>query len=351
MNADTIVMNTTEKHIFALVDCNNFYASCERVFNPMLSNIPVVILSNNDGCAIAMSNEAKALGIKIGTPLFKLQKLIDDNGVKIFSSNYTLYGDLSQRVMDTLSTFTPEMEVYSIDEAFLSLDGFNRDLDKYGREIRSTIKQHTGIPVSVGIAKTKTLAKLANRTAKKHKVLNGVLDLSSLPEATIDKYLNIFNVSDIWGIGEQNTKKLNNVGIYTALQLKNCSDQWVQNNLGGVVGLRTVWELRGISCIDIESVRPDKKAIISSRSFGLSVEELTDLEESVADYVSRAAVKLRKQNCLTGNLQVYLATNYFKPNDAHYSNSASMLLANPTDYTPELIQKAITLLTYSPVFL
>lgn len=337
-------MNTQEKHIFALVDCNNFYASCERVFNPALANLPVVILSNNDGCAIAMSNEAKSLGIKIGTPFFKLQKLINENGVRIFSSNYSLYGDLSQRVMDTLSAFTPEIEVYSIDEAFLSLDDFTIDLDSYGREIRSTVKQHTGIPVSVGIARTKTLAKLANRTAKKNKILNGVLDLSSLPEATIDKYLNIFSVSDIWGIGEQNTKKLNNAGIYTALQLKNCSDLWVQNNLGGVVGLRTVWELRGISCIDLESARPDKKAIISSRSFGSPVENLLDLEESVADYVSRAAVKLRKQNCLAGNLQVYLATNYFKPNDAQYSNSASMLLANPTDYTPDLVHHAITLL-------
>jgi len=337
-------MNTTEKHIFALVDCNNFYASCERVFNPLLANVPVVILSNNDGCAIAMSNEAKALGIKLGTPFFKLHKLINENNVQIFSSNYTLYGDMSQRVMDTLSTFTPEMEVYSIDEAFLSLDGFNFDLDKYDREIRATVKQYTGIPVSVGIAKTKTLAKLANRTAKKHKVLNGVLDLSSLPEVTIDKYLNIFNVSDIWGVGDQNTKKLNNAGIYTALQLKNCSDQWVQNNLGGVVGLRTLWELRGISCIDLVAVRPDKKAIISSRSFGSPVEELADLEESVAEYVSTAAVKLRKQSCLAGNLQVFLATNYFNPNDAQYSNSAAMLLPNPTDYTPGLVQKAIILL-------
>jgi len=251
---------------------------------------------------------------------------------------------MSQRVMNTLSTFTPEMEIYSIDEAFLSLDCFNIDLDKYGREIRSTVKQHTGIPVSVGIARTKTLAKLANRNAKKNKVLNGVLDLSALPEHTLDKYLNIFSVSDIWGIGEQNTKKLNDAGIYTALQLKNCPDQWVQNHLGGVVGLRTVWELRGISCIDLEVVRPDKKAIISSRSFGVPVEDLADLEESVADYISRAAVKLRKQKCLTGNLQVYLATNYFKPNDAQYSNSASMMLANPTDFTPELVHNALILL-------
>ncbi len=331
--------------IFALVDCNNFYASCERVFNPKIKTDPVIILSNNDGCAVSMSSEAKELGIEIGTPIFKAQQLIKKHKVKIFSSNYALYGDLSRRVMDTLSLFTPEIEIYSIDESFLSLKGFDKNLEEYGQKIKRTVKQWTGIPVSVGIAKTKTLAKIANRIAKKNKLLNGVLDFTSLSEGEIDSYLEKTSVEQIWGIGRQNSSKLNQIGIYTALALKNAPDNWIKKNLGGVVGLRTVLELRGNSCITLdEGLSKEKKGITTSRSFGKPVEKLEYLEEAVSSYISRAAEKLRAQDSVANVISIYIKTNKHKKNDKQYSNSISYKLPYPTSYTPELVSYAINLL-------
>ena len=331
--------------IFALVDCNNFYASCERVFNPKIKTEPIVILSNNDGCAVAMSNEAKKLGISIGTPIFKTQQLINKHKIKVFSSNYALYGDLSRRVIDTLSLFTPEIEIYSIDESFLSLKGFEINLEKYGQKIKDTVKQWTGIPVSVGIAKTKTLAKIANRIAKKNKFLNGVLDFTSLSDDEIDSYLDKTSVEQIWGIGSQNSYKLNQVGIYTALALKNAPDDWIKKNLGGVVGLRTVFELRGNSCISLDlDLAKEKKGITTSRSFGKPVKKLEYLEEAISSYTSRAAEKLRVQKSVANVVSIYIKTNRFKKNDKQYSNSISYKLPYPTSFTPELVNYAVKLL-------
>ena len=328
------------KHLFALVDCNNFYASCKRVFNPKLENKPVVILSNNDGCAVAMSNEAKKLGIKIGTPIYQVMHLIRKYDVRVFSSNYALYGDLSNRVMNVISDIAPDMEIYSIDEAFLKLDGIRDNLTEFGKKIKETVKKFTGIPVSVGIASTKTLAKLANRIAKKNK--EGVLDFTSL--ADTDEILKNIDAEDIWGIGAQKSLKLYQYGIRNAYQLKNTPDVWVRKNLGGIVGLRTVWELRGISCIPIETVRAVNKEIISSRSFGKYVTDFQGLSEAVSSYITIAAEELRRQKALTSSIYVFIRTNRFKENDPQYHNSAHLKLPQPTSYTPDLINYALLLL-------
>ena len=318
--------------MFALVDCNNFYVSCERVFCPALAAQPVVVLSNNDGCVIARSNEAKALGIKMGSPFFQNRDLFKKNNVQFFSSNYGLYGDMSCRVMTTLQQFTPDLEIYSIDEAFLSLDGFS-DLTQYGRRIRSTVKKHTGMPVSIGIAPTKTLAKAANKIAKKDTALQGVLDLATVED--IDSLLATVEVADIWGVGSRYAAMLQRHGIANACQLKNTDDAFIQKNMT-IMGLRTVHELRGEPCIELEQAPAPKKAIGSSRSFGKPVEDIEELLESVSDYVSRGAEKLRRQNCAASTLQVYLTTNRFK-DEPQYANCVSCTLPTPSSYTPELI--------------
>ena len=249
--------------MFALVDCNNFYASCERVFQPRLNGRPVIVLSNNDGCVIARSNEAKALGIEMGRPYFEIREMVRRHGIAVFSSNYTLYGDMSARVMDTLRGYTSDVEVYSIDEAFCDLSGFVQGgLEEHGRLLRQKVKQWTGIPVSVGIAATKTLAKAANKIAKKE---GGVLVLDR-PEA-VEAALSRLDVEDVWGIGRQWGALLRGEGIVTALDLRNASDRWIRKHLH-VVGLRTVHELRGMSCIPLEEAPKPKQSIIVSRSFG-----------------------------------------------------------------------------------
>lgn len=325
------------KTIFALVDCNNFYVSCERVFNPKLEEKPVIVLSNNDGCVVARSDEVKALGVKMGIPVFKCKDLIKKHRIHVYSSNYALYGDMSQRVMDTLAQFTPDLEIYSIDEAFLSLSGFTSlNLTQYGKHIKNTIKKWTGIPVSIGIGPTKTLAKIANHIAKKNPQFEGVFDITEHPQ--IDVLLDSIEVADVWGIGYQYSQFLNQNGIYTALQLKNAPDKWIKKHLT-VVGLRTVDELRGISCIPLEQVAPPKKGIISSRSFGRPVETLPELKEAVATYVSRAAEKLRSQKSVASCVHVFLTTNRFK-DEPQYSNYATFWLPIPTAYTPDLIHYA-----------
>ena len=324
------------KQIFALVDCNNFYASCERVFNPALEGKPVVVLSNNDGCIVARSNEAKALGIAMGTPLFKAKDVIQNNGVEVFSSNYTLYADMSNRVMKTLSTFTPEMEVYSIDEAFLNLAGFTRPLTEYGREIKSTVMKWTGIPVSVGIASTKTLAKIAGRIAKKSAKANGVLDLSD--SSYIDKALAQTEVGDVWGIGRRYAQKLIRAGIHTALSLKNADIEWIRSKFG-IMGVRTVYELRGISCYRLEYNPPAKKSITVSRSFGKAVESVDELKEAVATYTVRASEKLRHEKLAANVLTVFARTSFFDKQNI-YSNSETINLPCPTSDSPELIAYA-----------
>ena len=324
--------------IFALVDCNNFYASCERVFNPRLEGKPIVVLSNNDGCVVARSNEAKALGIGMGVPEFQIRPLLRAHGVQVFSSNYTLYGDLSQRVMETLEQFCPDLEIYSIDEAFLSLVGFERrDLTDYGRQIRQTVKQWTGIPVSVGIAETKTLAKIANRIAKRTPDTGGVFDLLACPDR--EALLGRVAVEDVWGIGPNHARLLKQHGITTAQQLREADDQWIRKRMG-VVGLRLVMELRGVSCLDLEQCPPPKQSLTCSRAFGTLINTLAEMEEAVSVYASRVAEKLRRERLAATVLTVCLTTNEFKEGP-QYSNALTLKLPVVTDSTSELIGCAL----------
>lgn len=324
--------------IFALVDCNNFYASCERVFNPKLNGQPLVVLSNNDGCVVARSNEAKALGIGMGVPEFQVRLLLREHHVHVFSSNYTLYGDMSQRVMETLEQFCPDLEVYSIDEAFLSLVGFERrDLTEHGRQIRRTVKQWTGIPVSVGIAETKTLAKIANRVAKRTPDTGGVFDLLACPDR--DALLGRIVVEDVWGIGRNHAHMLKQHGITTAFQLRGVDDQWIRKHMG-VVGLRLVMELRGVSCMDLEQCPAPKQSLTCSRAFGTLINTLEDMEEAVSVYTSRVAEKLRHEQLAATVLTVCLTTNKFREGP-QYSNALTLKLPVVTDNTADLIGCAL----------
>ena len=326
------------KKAFALVDCNNFYASCERLFRPELNGQPVVVLSNNDGCIVARSNEAKALGMPMGAPLFKVKHLIARHKIHVFSSNYALYGDLSHRVMDVLRQMEPDVEVYSIDEAFIALPVTKVwDRVKYAAELRERVRKHVGIPVSIGIATTKTLAKIANRVAKKEAQCNGVFDL--VGNSQIDQVLEKMEVNDVWGIGGRSTEKLNNRGIYTALDLKRADDTWIRKQLT-VVGARTVMELNGISCISIENAPACPKSIMTSRSFGHPVTDIEDLREAVITFVSIAGAKLRKQGVEAGALNLFISTGPFDEK-AQYSNNQTITLHQLTSSTPELITAAL----------
>jgi DNA polymerase V len=280
--------------IFALVDVNNFYVSCERVFNPHLENRPVVVLSNNDGCAVARSNEVKALGVKMGAPWFQLAELAQKHNIVALSSNYTLYGDMSQRVMSILRDYSPNAEPYSIDESFLSLNGLGGiwpSASAMGQSIRHRVRKWTGLPVCVGIGPSKTLAKLANHIAKKQPQFNGVCDLASMPSAKVDSLLANIGVVEVWGVGRRIGLQLHAAGITTVQQLRAASPSWLRSKFG-VVMERTGNELRGISCLALEEVAAPRKQIISSRSFGQMVHTLPELSESVASYMSIAAEKL-----------------------------------------------------------
>lgn len=324
--------------IFALVDCNNFYASCERVFNSKLDGQPIVVLSNNDGCVVARSNEAKTLGIGMGVPEFQVRSLLKAHHVQVFSSNYALYGDMSQRVMETLGQFCPDLEIYSIDEAFLGLSGFtSRNLTEYGRTIRKTVKQWTGIPVSVGIAETKTLAKIANRIAKRTPDTGGVFDLLTCSDR--DALLGRTPVEEVWGIGPNHARSLHEHGITTAGQLCQSNDQWIQKRFG-IVGLRLVMELRGVSCLNLEQCPPPKQGLTCSRSFGKPITTLTEIEEAVSSYASRVAEKLRQERQAATALTVFLTTNEFK-DEPQYSNALTLRFPVATDATPELIRLAL----------
>ncbi len=321
---------------YALVDGNNFYVSCERVFDPKLRDRPVIVLSNNDGCAVARSNEAKALGVKMGQPVFEIEALIRAYNIAVLSSNYTLYADMSRRMMETLSRFTPHLEIYSIDEAFLDISGFSGpDLTEYGHEIRMTTVKWTGIPVSVGIGPTKTLAKVANRLAKKSAKAGGVLNLVDSP--WIDTALQRTPVEDIWGIGRRYTKFLRNKGIETALALRDIEDIRITGKMG-VMGSRMLAELRGKPCYGIEEGPPPRKSIRSSRTFKRTISDRKALEEALATYVTRGAEKLRSQGSVAGLLIVFLATNRF--HEGFTVDCASVPLPIPTADTPELIHGA-----------
>ncbi len=323
-------------HIFALLDCNNFFVSCERVFNPSLRGKPVVVLSNNDGCVISRSNEAKAIGIPMGAPYFKCRSIIEREGVSVYSANFALYGDLSGRVMQTAAQFASELEIYSIDEAFLIWDEATKNPLHDAKLVRDRVMQDTGMPVSIGVAPTKTLAKMANYIAKKNKV-EGVFGL--LNEKDIDHWLEKTPVEEIWGIGRQKSDFLKRHGILTALQFKNMPDTWIKQNLT-IMSLKTVWELRGLSCIESQDNREDKKAITTSRTFAKEAKSLEELYEPIASYIANAAEKLRSQESVCGYVQVYLMTNRFKREEGYYSNAAGVHLNPPTAYTPDLINAA-----------
>jgi DNA polymerase V len=333
--------------VFALVDCNNFYASCEKLFNPKLKHQPVVVLSNNDGCVVARSAEVKALGIPMGVPWFKIQEEARRHGIVAFSSNYALYADMSNRVVEVLSGFAPNLEVYSIDESFLELSGFETlpgGLAGYGAEIRQRIADWLGLAVCVGIASTKTLAKLANHCAKKnHAGANGVCDFTVMSDSELTALFSRIDVSEVWGVGRKISARLETMGIRTVQQLKDADAETIRACFSVVVE-RTVRELRGVSCLDLQEVVPDKQQIMSSRSFGTLVYELEALEEAVASYIARAAEKLRAQDSLAGAVQVYIRTNVFKPEVPQYQRAVTVPLPQASADTRVLIGWALRVL-------
>ena len=327
--------------LIALVDCNNFYVSCERVFRPDLIGKPVAVLSNNDGCIVARSAEVKALGgIKMGVPLFQVQHLVNQHNIQLFSSNYTLYADMSARVMSTLEEFAPSLELYSIDEAFLDLTGVypcQKDPIAYGQRIRKAVFRVTGIPVCVGMGPTKTLAKLANFAAKKWKRTGGVLDLSDTVRR--EKLMRIVPVGEVWGIGSRTTAKLNQIGINTVWDLAIQPSKRIQAQFNVVVA-RTVLELNGIPCLELEEIAPDKQQIVCSRSFSRRLTQYQELSAALAEFCSRAAEKLRRQHSVTGCITVFIRTNPFNPQEPQYQRTASIKLDAATQDTRAIIATA-----------
>ena len=335
------------KEVYALADGNSFFCSCERVFNPALENKPVIVLSNNDGCAVSRTDEAKKLGIEMAAPYFKIKDIIEKHDVKVFSSNFSLYGDLSTRMMNIFADFVPDMEVYSVDEAFLSLTGI-KDLDAYAREIRFTVKKQIGIPVSIGIAHTKVLAKMANNIAKKQKKLQGVLDFTR--QENQDLYFRRFPVGELWGVGRRSAIKLEGQGIKSALDLKRANEKFI-GRLLGVNGRRVLSELNGESCADLTSVRPNKKEICTSRSFAKCVTNLNDLKEAVANHISTASGKLRQQKSICKEVRVFIRTSPHRGGAQHFDSGCFRLLSG-TSATNKLIEKAHIVLEkiYKPNF-
>ncbi|MFA6310001.1 MAG: Y-family DNA polymerase [Sterolibacterium sp.] len=326
----------------ALVDGNNFYVSCERVFNPKLEGKPVVVLSNNDGCAVARSAEVKALGVKMGEPWFKMRDLAKQHGILALSSNYALYADMSNRMMTVLSQFSPDQEVYSIDECFLGLDGFQHlDLVEYGQAMRQRVRQWVGIPVCVGIAETKTLAKLANHCAKKsHAGKDGVCDLTRLTETELSQLFSKIGIREIWGVGPRLTEQLVGRGIATVADLRKSDAKTLRREFS-VVLERTIAELNGIPCMDLEEVVPNKQQIMSSRSFGQYVYDLAPLQEAVASYIAIAAEKLRSQGSVAGMVQVYVRTNPHKADAPQYQRGLTVPLTEASDDTLLLTRAAL----------
>lgn len=323
------------RKIYALVDCDNFYVSCERIFRPDLNNKPVVVLSNNDGCIIARSNEVKQLGIQMGTPYFKIIDIIEKNDIQIFSSNYALYSDISNRITTILSEFSPNVEIYSIDEAFIQLSiPMDKCLD-YGIMLRNRILQNIGIPTTIGIGYTKTLTKIASKIAKKDKSYSGVLSLLDISRN--DEYLQRVEVGDIWGVGRKYSKKLQNINIFNARDLK-YADRRVIRQLMTVSGLRTLLELNNIESIFLDVDQKPKKSIVDSKSFGKLTDSLIDVKQALAIDVARAGEKLRKQNGGTSFIAVFIRTDPFKT--PYYSKSIGIKLPYPISDTPTLIKYA-----------
>ena len=327
-------------NMFALIDGNNFYVSCERVFNPALINRPVVVLSNNDGCAVARSEEAKALGIKMGVPWFQVKSLAKRHDVIALSSNYALYADMSNRMMTLLGQLAPRQEIYSIDECFLGFDGLNTDLTRRGQIIRQRIKHWLGLPVCVGIGPTKTLAKLANHIAKKQPHWSGVCNLGVLSGPVLDRLLAAVDVGDVWGIGRRTREKLSRLNINTALALKQADTDLI-GSLFPVTIKRTVMELRGVSVLRLDEVIPPRQQILCSRTFGMPVTQHTELREAVTSYITRGAEKLRGQSSLAQAVHVYIRTNPHRKKDAQYHQGITIALTEPTSDTIKLVQAGL----------
>lgn len=327
--------------MIALVDCNNFYASCERVFRPDLAGKPVIVLSNNDGCVIARSEEVKKLGIEMGTPFYQIKDRIDKNNIAVFSSNYTLYGDMSARVMMTLRDYVEELEVYSIDEAFLDLSTYEKlDLRKYGKKIVDTVKQNTGIPVSLGIAPTKTLAKIASKFAKKYKRYGGVCIINTEEQRT--KALQLFDIGDVWGVGHQYKKMLNQNGVITAYDFTQKPESWIRKQMT-VNGARTWKELQGIACVELEEGKA-KKAICTSRAFGSLITDYSILTEAVSEFTVSCARKLREQKTAAGAITVFIHTNPFRESSIQFYASRTISLEVATNSSSELTKAALGVL-------
>lgn len=325
--------------VYALIDGNSFYASCEAVFNPSLWDRPVVVLSNNDGCVVAANAKAKAIGPISFKPLYQVEKTLKQHNAAIFSSNYELYADMSARMHTLVGRYSPEQEIYSIDESFLNFTGMNWNLTEYAQELKSTVKRAIGIPVAVGIGHSKTLAKAANHLAKKHKRYNGVLDLSTMTDAAVNHLLAGMDVSNVWGVGRKLTPRLQALGINTAYDLKKMDRNWARSNFS-VVLQTTIDELNGIERIQFDELIANKQQIISSRSFGSLVTDLASMQKAIATYTARAALKLRKQQTQCMQLSVMITTNTFKTNSRQYSNWKNVNLKYPSSNTNELIHIA-----------
>jgi DNA polymerase V len=324
--------------MYALIDCNNFYASCERVFNPSLVGKPIVVLSNNDGCVIARSNEAKALGIPMGAPAFEYKYLFERNNVNVFSANFSLYGDMSNRIMNILSDYSPEQEIYSIDECFLDLSGMLVDLTEYGLKMRKHVVKWTGVPVSVGVAPTKSLAKVANKIAKKFTERTGGSYVIDSEEKRI-KALKWLPVEDVWGIGRRNAKKLKAIGVNKAYDFCQLPKSWVLQNMT-IVGVRLQDDMNGIPSIEMEGIEL-KQSIATTRTFERDYRKFDDVRERVSTFAVSCAEKLRKQHSMCNTIQVFIQSNRFSEHDEQYSNGVVIKLPFPTSSSIEIVEFAL----------
>ncbi|MDV7650280.1 Y-family DNA polymerase [Acinetobacter baumannii] len=336
-----------ENKVFFLIDVNNMYVSCERVFDPSLNNKPVIVLSNNDGCAVARSNEAKSLNIKMGVPLFQIKDIVQQHNVIVLSSNYAMYAEMSRRFHTILASYVTaeEVEPYSIDECFIDFSAYekNFDLEKVGQEMRQQIWKWLGLPVCVGIGRSKTEAKIANHIAKKNPGFNSVCDLVSMDPCNKEYYFSLIDVSEVWGVGRKHSKKLQAMGINTVLDLA-CAEPREMQKKFSIVMARTIYELQGISCIEIEHTPPSKKQIVASRSFGGRVTELTDLKEAISMYAQDACKRLRDEGLLCGCMIAFVQSNPFDANVPFYNKSITGSFSEPTDCAIDFVKAATRML-------
>ncbi|MBU3845590.1 MAG: Y-family DNA polymerase [Candidatus Acinetobacter avistercoris] len=343
----------SKNEIYALIDVNNCYVSCERLFNPSLINKPVIVLSNNDGCAVARSQEAKDLGIKMGVPLFQIKDIVEKHNVQVLSSNYTLYAEMSNRFHSILAEYVgpDEQEIYSIDECFLKLTAYseNYDLDALGQEMRARILKWIGLPVCVGIGRTKTEAKISNHMAKKGKRFNSVCNLVAMDPKHREYFWTLIDVSEVWGVGRKHSKRLKEMGVDTVSDLSKCNPHAIGKMFSSVMQ-RTVMELQGISCIELENAPPPKKQIVASRSFGEKITDISDMREAICKYIQDAVKRLRQDRSLCGTIIVFVQSNPFDKEVPYYSKSTSYDLPDPTDSVTLLARYSLKLLeqVYKP---